>query len=375
MARSATASKIGIIGDGQLALMLAESLTRMGSPFLCLGTGPHSPVRTFFPEAVVTDPERFKNECSAFTLENEFHTTSQLNALLGDKARNLFPDLKSYSHFADKISQRGLYQTLGIAGPRWLAVRNNQDLLELKGWTFPYVIKASQGGYDGKGVRIVRHGADLEQVLNDFRFFEGAHLLAEEKVEIVREVAQGFLRGATGQMTLLPLVETVQENGVCNLVHYPPSVVESVVVQIEKDLRILAQSGLVGIFNFEFFVTADHRVLINEGAPRTHNSQHLTIEASDYSQFDLLALYLTDPALAPTRVSTLPAVMVNILGQRSGACHELKLPSLPLKAYPKLYGKETCSPGRKMGHVTVVDADGPTDLVAIGKKILKEYQL
>ena len=352
MTRGGTAGKIGIIGDGQLALMLAESLTRMGTPFLCLSAATQSPVRTYFPEAVITDHERFKNECNIFTLENEFHTTHQLNDLLGHKAKDLFPDLKSYSHFADKISQRTFYQTLGIAGPKWLAVKNDQDLPLLKSWAFPYVIKASHGGYDGKGVRIVRHEADLEQVLSDFRFVQGAHLLAEEKVEIVREVAPGFLRSATGQVTLLPLVETVQENGVCNLVHYPPSVDQSVLVEIEKDLRILAQSGLVGIFNFEFFITADHRVLINEGAPRTHNSQHLTIDASDFSQFDLLALYLTDPALAPTRVSTLPAVMVNILGQRSGVCRQLKLPSLPLKAYPKLYGKETCSPGRKMGHVT-----------------------
>ncbi len=375
MTHAANREKIGIIGDGQLALMLAESLIRMGNTFLCLGTAQQSPVRTFFPESVTTDQERFRNECNVFTLENEFHTTLQLNNLLGEKAPRLFPEIKSYSHFADKISQRTLYQALGIAGPRWIAVKNVQDLLELKSWAYPYVIKASQGGYDGKGVRVVRNEAELEQVLNDFRFFQGAHLLAEEKVEIVREVAQGFLRGATGQMTLLPLVETVQESGVCNLVHYPPNVDESILGKIENDLKLLAQSGLVGIFNFEFFVTADQRVLINEGAPRTHNSQHLTIDASDYSQFDLLALYLTDPARAPARVSALPAVMVNILGQHSGPCHELKLPSLPLKTYPKLYGKETCSPGRKMGHVTVIDANGSTDLIAVGKKILKEYQL
>ncbi len=375
MTSGVTTGKIGIIGDGQLALMLAESLHHMGKEFLCLGSGTQSPVRTFFPLAVTTDQERFRSECSVFTLENEFHTTAQLEDLLGPKARFLFPDLKSYSHFADKISQRTLYENLGIPSPRWMAIRNDQDLLELKGWSFPYVIKASQGGYDGKGVRVVGSDAELARVLNDFRYFQGAHLLAEEKVEIVREVAQGFLRGPSGQISLLPLVETVQENGVCNLVHYPPEVGEKVFTQIERDLRALAQSGLVGIFNFEFFLTADQRVLINEGAPRTHNSQHLTLEASDYSQFDLLALYLTDPASAPAAVRALPSVMVNILGQSTGKTQELKLPSLPLKAYPKLYGKELSSPGRKMGHVTVVDADGTHDLKSIGKKILKEYQL
>jgi 5-(carboxyamino)imidazole ribonucleotide synthase len=355
--------------------MLAESLTRMNTGFLCLGTIEASPVRKFFPEAVTADRDRFRNDCTVFTLENEFHTTAELNSLLGEKAARLFPALESYAHFADKISQRTLYRSLGIAGPRWLAVTSDADLLELKRWPFPYVLKASQGGYDGKGVRMIRNDADLAAALNDFRFFHGAHLLAEEKVEIVREVAQGFLRSAGGQVTLLPLVETIQENGVCNLVHYPPAVGPAVAVRIERDLLRLADRGLVGIFNFEFFVTADDRVLINEGAPRTHNSQHLTIDAAEVSQFDLLALYLTDPALAPAAVAARPAVMVNILGQRSGACHELKIPSLSLPTYPKLYGKESCSPGRKMGHVTVVDDRGTADLLAIGRKILKEYEL
>jgi 5-(carboxyamino)imidazole ribonucleotide synthase len=171
-------------------------------------------------------------------------------------------------------------------------------------------------------------------------------------------------------------VETLQENGVCNLVQYPATVSPNIKAQIEFYLERLIAGGLIGIFNFEFFVDENNRVLINEGAPRTHNSQHLTIDASSNSQFELLALYLTDPTHAPRKVSTLPSIMVNILGKSNGEYGELKIPEVfPLKITKKLYGKKTSSPGRKMGHVNVVDEAGRADLVSLGKKILEEYEL
>lgn len=364
---------IGIVGDGQLALMLGEALTRIGAPFLCLSKSDHSPMHTAFPDSITGDENFFRSECSVFSLENEFHTIPELQNLLHDKTQNLFPDIKSYSSFADKISQRSFYESLGISGPKWMAVKSTDDLPVLKTkFDFPFVVKASQGGYDGKGVRIVRNEDELNQVVNDFGF----DLLIEEKVNIATEVAQGFLRNKDGQYTLLPLVETLQENGVCNLVQYPASVSPNIKAQIEFYLERLIASGLVGIFNFEFFVDVNNKVMINEGAPRTHNSQHLTIDASSYSQFDLLALYLTDPGHAPKKVSTLPSIMVNILGKSSGNYGELKLPEIfPLKFTKKLYGKKTSFPGRKMGHVNVVDEAGRTDLVTLGKRILKEYEL
>lgn len=368
---------VGIVGDGQLALMLAEALKRINTPFLCLSKSDHSPMHSFFPEAITSDEARFRNECDVFSLENEFHTMVELQNLLLEKTQNLFPDIKSYSFFADKISQRSYYESLGISGPKWLAVRSTDDVKMVKAkFDFPFVVKASQGGYDGKGVRIVRSEADFNQVIEDFGLLSGNQLLIEEKVNIVTEVAQGFLRNKDGQYTFLPLVETIQDNGICNLVQYPATVSPNVKAQVEFYLERLVASGLIGIFNFEFFVDEKNKVMINEGAPRTHNSQHLTMDASSYSQFDLLALYLTDPSMAPRKVSTLPSIMVNILGKSSGAYGDLRIPEVfPLKFSKKLYGKKTSSPGRKMGHVNVVDESGKTDLVSLGRKILKEYEL
>jgi len=171
-------------------------------------------------------------------------------------------------------------------------------------------------------------------------------------------------------------VETVQKNGVCHFVQYPCKINEKAQERIELIMKKLISAHLTGIFNFEFFVDKNDNVYINEGAPRTHNSQHLTIDASNFSQFDLLAFYLTDSMTAPRDVQTKPSLMVNLLGKSTGPARELKLPEFSnLKVFPKLYGKIKSTPGRKMGHVNIVDDDNNTNLRAIGEKILKEYDL
>lgn len=369
--------RVGIIGDGQLALMLAESLLKIQQPFLCLSSSTESPMHTFFGEFITSNETVFRQECDIFTLENEFHTIAELKNLLQDKTANLFPEINSYSFFANKISQRKFYDHAGITSPKWMALEEQKDLETLaKKFSYPYVIKTSQGGYDGKGVRIISSQMELEKALVDFKFSLGHHLLVEEKVQIAKEVAQGFLRSRNGQYTILPLVETIQEDGVCNLVQYPSHVAAQIQEQIAFFLERMIATGLVGIFNFEFFIDGNNKVIINEGAPRTHNSQHLTLDACSYSQFDLLALYLTDPSSAPFKIDAKPSIMVNILGKSSGSYGQLKLPDFSsLKLNAKLYGKSKSSPGRKMGHVNVVDDIGHSDLLAVGKKIFKEYEL
>lgn len=367
---------IGIIGDGQLALMLADALKKMGTAFYCLTAGGDSPMQEFYPERVLEDAQDFVSRCDRFTLENEFHSVMELEELLGAKASGLFPALSSYRYFSNKIAQRMFFQSLGISSPKWLALRTTDDLGQLKNFSYPFVLKTSRGGYDGKGVKVVHSETELNSVLTLFQFAEGNELLIEEKIDIKTEVARGFLRNQDGHYTLLPLVETVQEDGVCNLVRYPAEVSESVSQQIEFALEKMIQAGLTGIFNFEFFVDKSNRLYINEGAPRTHNSQHLTMDAAAISQFDLLALYLTNPEVTPKFVEARPSAMINILGKNHGAYGELELPVLQgIKVHSKLYGKKKSSPGRKLGHVNIIDDGGKNDLLALGRKILREYKI
>lgn len=365
-------SRIGIFGDGQLALMLAESFTGKNLPFLALLQSDNSPMERIFPNSVTRDSARFARECEVFTLENEFLKKDELQKILGIKSTQLFPEIESYHHFADKISQRNLFQRLDLPSPQWMAVLSHTDLKNVPSrFTFPLMAKASRGGYDGKGVRVIKNEIELTAVADAF----GYPLLVEEKVALKTEVAQGFVRTKTGDLSFLPLVETLQQDGICHLVQYPAKVSEKVQASVKNAISRLADYPLVGIYNFEFFVDGNDHVTINEGAPRPHNSQHLTIDASSVSQFDLVALALSQLPLP--KVTTVPSLMVNILGQTTGKDVPLSLPELPssVKVTSKLYGKESCAPGRKMGHVNLVDEDDTHDLKSLGEKILREYRL
>lgn len=368
MTLSGKPRKIGIFGDGQLALMLAESLLVKNQPFLALLQSEHSPMERIFPTHVTRDESHFVSECDVFTLENEFLKKDELQRILGNKKDSLFPELDSYQHFADKISQRKLYQELGIPSPKWGIAQRDNDISSFK---FPFIAKAPSGGYDGKGVRVIRNLSEFHQVASDF----GLPLLIEEKVALKTEIAQGFIRTKDGRVVFLPLVETLQEDGICHLVRYPAKVTDKVRQSVEAAILKLSKFPLTGIFNFEFFVDHNDEVTINEGAPRPHNSQHLTIDASTASQFDVLAEALSGTSL--TDIKTVPSIMVNILGQSSGRDVPLSLPEMPqnIKVMPKLYGKEKCAPGRKMGHVNIVDESGTHDLKSLGEKILREYRL
>ena len=359
--------RIGIFGDGQLALMLAESLVQKNLTFLCLLQSENSPMERLFPENVTRDQKRFVTECDVFTLENEFLNASQLSGILGEKTDRLFPEPGSYRHFADKISQRTLFRELGLPSPQWEVLHSLSGKTSLP---FPLIAKAASGGYDGKGVRVIRNAEELKVAAQDF----GLPLLLEEKVKLKTEVAQGFVRTKDKKTALLPLVETLQQDGICHLVQYPPKVSDKVRLAVETAIRRLSDS-LIGIFSFEFFVDENDHVTINEGAPRPHNSQHLTIDAASASQFDLLAEALAGFPLS--KVVTHPSIMVNILGQSSGTDVPLVLPELPqgVKVVPKLYGKAKCAPGRKMGHVNLVDETGQHDLKSLGEKVLREYRL
>lgn len=378
MTQSTQIPIIGIIGDGQLALMLADALMALHIDFCALAHTENSPMELVYPLKTTKDPENFRAKANVFTLENEFLSIEELKNLLRDKSEALFPKLDSYQHFSNKISQRKLYEALEIPSPQWMEVKDaNLEEIFKQGFTFPFIVKASSGGYDGKGVRVVRNPSEFNQVADTFGLYDGQTLLLEEMVSIKKELAQGFLRAQDGSFTVLPLVETVQVNGICQYVYHPAPVSATISKEIESILHRLMNAPLIGIFNFEFFVDANDRVFINEGAPRPHNSQHLTIDASSHSQFDLLARYLIGEDNLPHHISTKTSAMVNILGRSEGPGYRLSLPNIEsgIEVHSKLYGKQKCSLGRKMGHVNLIDINSNTDLRDLATKVFKEYHI
>lgn len=334
-------------------------------------------MRRKFPTMVTQEETLFARTADVFTLENEWLTAHELKRILAEKIEFLFPQLESYEVLSNKIKQRELFDRLSLPSPRWMAIRGMEDLEELKSsFDFPYILKVSRGGYDGKGVRLIKNQIDLESALNDFDFYDGNVLLVEEKIELLREVSQGFIQNHQ-QSSLLPLVETYQRNGICQHVFYPSEASEKEALDIRQILKRLMLYPLIGLFNIEFFIDTDQKVYINEIAPRPHNSQHLTINASSLSQFDLLALYLIDHPMIPPQVETFPSAMVNILGRSSSEHYKLTLPMINqnVSITTKLYEKKDSQPGRKMGHVNLVDPNGSVDLKVLALTLFKDYHI
>lgn len=368
---------IGILGDGQLALMLGESARSQGVNFLAFGENINSSFANSFPDNFIlgnlhnhSEVIAFAKLCSVITLENEFLPSELLKIIESETGTLVIPDSSSYQNFESKISQREFFQSLKIPSPKWAIGKLD----------FPYsfVLKANRGGYDGYGVRIVNNAQQLDQALLDLKHTSENPVLVEEKVSIAREFAQGALFDGKGGMVMLPLVETIQRNGICELVLSKSTLAqpefESVKSKIESILFEISKCKIKGLFNFEFFYTTQGDVLINEGAPRPHNSQHLSLNASIVSQFDLLISFLAKGLLPKldSPILAIPGVMINLLGKVNGLSYDFSLPTLPqgIEAFPKLYGKKESRIGRKMGHLNVIDQSGSHDLLKLGERLL-----
>jgi phosphoribosylaminoimidazole carboxylase PurK protein len=398
---------IGILGDGQLSLMLREAAEAQGIDFKVFAD---ADVESVLRNSGETQQKKSTlmdqfSSCSVITLENEFHTSKQLNDLSQWIGVPVVPSPEHYQNFEGKIAQRKFYQQLGIPSPKYWIIETSEALEQ---WSktekhYPVIVKASVGGYDGYGVRVATQESEVTKAFQDFK-----KIVIEEKINLLAEFAQGAIFDGKGRYLPLPLVETVQVNGICEYVLSEPRMGRSsadfkkIEQSIQNALRKIAESKIEGLFNFEFFATQDAnqeiKILINEGAPRPHNSQHLTLDAVDdsiqkpASQFSLWMKYLQtrslenltdhlfDPKQSDSAITLKPAVMINLLGQANTDDYRLTLPTVPntVTAYPKLYGKKQCRIGRKMGHLNLV-ANSMTmkseELLSIAERIRKGYQL
>jgi 5-(carboxyamino)imidazole ribonucleotide synthase len=249
---------------------------------------------------------------------------------------------------------------LGLPSPRWTRVRDVEEVAAFGGEVgWPLVLKAVRGGYDGRGVWVVDSPADARVV-----FESGAELIAEEKVAIARELAADVARSAFGQGAVWPVVETVQENGICVEVIAPAPELPEELAEVAQSLalRIAAALDVTGVLAVELFETSDGRLLVNELAMRPHNSAHWTIEGSRTSQFEQHLRAVLDYPLGATDITAPVVVMANVLGglgviEPAGIderVHHLMARWPDVKIH--LYGK-AFRPGRKLGHVTALGDD------------------
>ena len=360
---SAKFKRVGVVGGGQLAAMMGDAASALGIELVVQtpdATDPAVSVAAGTILAAIDDvlaTAQLANECDVITFENEFVDLDGLRSL--EQQGVLFqPSLSSLDPLLDKYAQRCYLQGLGLPTPRFWAWDCSQDLH----LDFPFVVKVRRHGYDGQGTFIVKDRESFESIRADLR---GQSLLVEEFVPFDRELAAIAARSTTGEIAIYPIVETQQQNQVCRLVIAPAQISLDVKSEAEAIVRTLLNSlEAVGVFGIELFLTSDNKLLVNEIAPRTHNSGHFTIDACETSQFEQHLRAVCQLPLGDCDLKCAGAVMVNLLGYESAESDYLEKRKQLAQidgAFVHWYDKKVSRPGRKLGHVTVLLSEEAVD--------------
>lgn len=353
---------VGILGGGQLAKMLAQEIYRMGMSLAIIENHADSPAgdmtKNDFPKGW-NDKEsldKFIEICDVITLENEFINPEILENI--EQRKPVFPSSRTMRLVQDKYIQKTTFQKAGVPVPTFQIINEMEDIHQFgEKYGYPLVIKSRFMGYDGYGNSTVKSKSEVEQVYNKFMSQPDRNLIyVEQFVNFEKELAIMIARNHDGELAIYPLVHTIQRNHICNEVIAPAQVPIDVVNEAELIAKkcIEAIDG-VGVFGIEFFY-ADGKIMVNEIAPRPHNTGHYTIEACYTSQFENAIRAILNLPLGNPKMVVPAAVMINLLGERNGVgfpseIHKvLKIPNV----YLHLYNKKESRIGRKMGHITVL---------------------
>jgi len=350
---------IGIIGGGQLALMLVEAAKNRELK-VCVQTRSSSDPGSKKADCVIqADPLQTKgnksllNECEKVIFENEWVKIDKLRQI--GSSNYFIPNLDSIAPLVDRISQKKFIDKLNLPSPKWIFFEDYKKLdNELKEkWSFPLMAKSLKGGYDGKGNKKILNRDSLDSFANKINSDEW---LLEEWVDYEKEFALVGSRDLKGNIRLFPIVETFQSNNVCHWVISPAKTNYDIdLFALNIFSSIVNELNYQGVLGIEFFF-GEKGLMINEIAPRTHNSGHFSIEACNSSQFDQHICISSGIQPPEIQMKCDGSLMVNLLGlkknfpltieERINKLSEIK--GANLHWYGKV--KETC--GRKMGHIT-----------------------
>ena len=352
--------KIGILGGGQLGRMKIQSATNYNLYICCLDPDANAPCKGIAKEFTKGDLNdfdtvyKFGQDKDIITIEIENVNVEALKKLQKE-GKKVFPQPEVIEIIKDKGLQKMFYQRNNIPSPDFFLVENKTQIEKYKDF-FPFFQKLRTGGYDGKGVVKLGHPNKIEHA------FEEPSVL-ERLVDFDKEISVIVARNESGEMKCFPAVEC-QFNSEANLVEFlfsPANIKKGIDKQATDIAKQVAEKlGIVGILAVELFITKDGKVLVNEVAPRPHNSGHQTIEANYTSQFEQHLRAILNLPLGDTGI-TKPSVMINLLGEKNytgDAKYDGLIDAIKYKGvYVHLYGKAKTKPFRKMGHVTVVDDD------------------
>ncbi|KKR76360.1 MAG: Phosphoribosylaminoimidazole carboxylase ATPase subunit [Candidatus Levybacteria bacterium GW2011_GWA2_40_8] len=351
---------IGIVGGGQLGKMLVLAAKKMGFMVIVTDPTPQSPAGQVADRELTGD---YKDEkvtrklaklSDVITIDAEFVNDKVLSSI-EKSGKPVHPSSKTISIIKDKLKQKTFLRKNRIPTADFIQVKTKKDVEKaIKKFGLPVVLKARFDAYDGKGNFVINRESDIDSGLEKL---EGRKLYVEKFVPFVKELAIMVARTPKGNIASYPVVETIHVDNVCDTVISPAKISS----KASKNSTLLAKKTMrklkgAGVFGLEMFLTKGDKVLINEIAPRVHNSGHYTIEAAVTSQFEQHIRAITGLPLGSTAQIPKVAVMKNILGTAQGSGfpkgleNALKIPEVSYH----LYGKKETRTGRKMGHITVV---------------------
>lgn len=350
---------IGIVGAGQLALMMFEASLRLDLEVRALGGDDEDPAVRVMRRSMIGDPRdaavlrNFADEVDVVTFDHELIDIEAVIALERDGTL-VRPGSRALSVAIDKRQQHLVFRELGIdQPPTYIAGWVDSLRAAVSRQGLPVVVKFATGGYDGRGVHVIEQQHQLDELIGSMEPESGEDVafIVQPKITIDLELAVQVVRSVSGEVVSYPVVRTVQEDGICRMVQVPAAVPPEIAEEaVQAAIRLAHHLEVVGVLAVEYFVS-DGRLLANEIATRPHNSGHITIESSITSQFENHLRAVAGLPLGATDLVVGAASMVNVIGSTAPRTDARR--NLPGEASVHLYGKAH-RPGRKLGHVTAV---------------------
>ncbi|PWL29985.1 5-(carboxyamino)imidazole ribonucleotide synthase [uncultured Roseivirga sp.] len=352
--------KIGVLGGGQLGRMMIQSAIDFNLDVHVLDPDPNAPcknISTSFTNGSLTDFDTvmaFGADKELLTIEIENVNTEALKELQ-KQGKKVFPQPEVIELIQNKLHQKQFYAKHGIPTAPFREVANAEEVKAKKDF-LPFVNKLATGGYDGRGVQVIRNEEAMDKAFDAPGF-------VEEMVDFEKELAVIVARNEAGEMRTFPTVEMVfhPEHNLVEYLFSPAEINSGIEEQAQKLAKeVIEKLDMVGLLAIEMFLTKEGKLLVNEVAPRTHNSGHQTIEGNVTSQFEQHLRAILNWPLGDT-TTLWPSAMVNVLGE-DGFTGDAKYEGMSeviakSGVHVHLYGKKLTKPFRKMGHITVSDQD------------------
>ncbi len=357
-------STLGMLGGGQLGRMFTVAARTMGYKVIVLEPDPGSPAGQFANEHIVAEYDdedaldKMAKSCEVITTEFENIPAHVLNKL--SESCLVYPPAEAVEKAQDRIIEKAFIQSCGLMPVPYGVIKTKSDIAEaVKAVTFPAILKTAKLGYDGKGQQAINQAAEVEVA---FMAANQVDCVLEQRIDLDCEISVILGRNKNGNSHCFPVAENLHKEGILFQSMAPAKVTDSIAAAAQAAaIRMADKLNYVGVLAVEFFVTKKGELLVNEMAPRTHNSGHYTLDACITSQFEQQVRMVCNLPFGETRLLS-PVVMTNMLGDLWGESTSGGLPNWDVllnSASTKLhlYGKKEARPGRKMGHYCTLNND------------------